>query len=389
MSRTLLLPRSVRGSFWAGIGRLRFLVVLLALLLFGDWLGKNFLFEPPSRWLGDILLRTRPVRQERFTRLIRIEAQDQQQVLGDSVNARGLALVSAVCSLARHAPASIVVDIDTSNPALFPDNLRLPKFPATVVWAVAAEWRMENERLALQPGRLFGGRLRENPLYAIARMPTGFDGMVRGWHRDVSIGGHPVAALPHKAAGAYCEPNSNCSFPAEPVFANNYLFSEFHLRNLVPPATASPSLPDACPLAPEPERHPRLQGRILVLGGFHPGSDRHETPWGAKYGAELVAMAIEEELSGEHQLSHLSAFIKWLLKLLIAFAIAAIHHFFRPIAATIFTLLFLPIPLLVSALAIFWLGGYDLAVVPLCVGILLEQLATSAEKAEHYAAHAG
>jgi len=49
------------------------------------------------------------------------------------------------------------------------------------------------------------------------------------------------------------------------------------------------------------------------------------------------------------------------------------------------TALLLPLVTLGSGLGIFYFGEYELAIVPLVFGILVEKLATSAEKGEHHA----
>src|SRR5258708_2149874 len=121
----LLLPKRVRGSFRATVRRPAFLIVLVILLLVGDWLGRNFLFEPPAKWLGDYLLRQRDRSQARVTRIVRIDEEDQK-ILGGQVPVDGLALVNAVCDLIKSSPALVVVDIETASERSFPAGFRMP-----------------------------------------------------------------------------------------------------------------------------------------------------------------------------------------------------------------------------------------------------------------------
>ncbi|MBK7928991.1 MAG: hypothetical protein IPJ98_16360 [Bryobacterales bacterium] len=99
-----LIPPGKRGKLSQEVQRPRFLLVLAVLLLVGDWLGNNIVFEPPAKWLGDILLRTRDKVVGRFTRIVRIDAEDHETILGGQTPVNGPALIYAVCSLAASKP---------------------------------------------------------------------------------------------------------------------------------------------------------------------------------------------------------------------------------------------------------------------------------------------
>lgn len=380
---TILLPEQLRGPFWRAVRSPQFLLVFALLLLAGDWLGRNFLFEPPSRWFGDYLLRLRDRVPAAKVRLVRIEEDDQQRILGGQSPVNGIALVNAVCALVSSAPAVVVVDIDTGSDQSFTDPFTLPTMGAPVVWAIDADWRRGENGLELKPGRVIGGRLSEAPLYGIARMPLGFDGVVREWQRSFMVNGQAEQSLAAAAIALYCRAPVKCREAHETSFGREYVFAKMNLSEFAVVRGAN-AVPKECPLAASGQRDPRLEGRIVVLGALHSRADKHDTPWGTKYGAELVASAIEEDLNPDG-LAHLPVSIKWGMKALIALGIAALHHYLRPLWATGFSVLLLPIAVLLSGLAIFYFGDYELAVVPLVVGILLEQLVTSAEKAEHWA----
>jgi hypothetical protein len=396
----LLLPKNLRGSFvlcpaapqdWRAIFKsddwrrlFMFVGVLVVLLLAGEWLGRNFLFEPPAKWLGDYLLRQRDRVEARVTRIVRIDETDQKQILGGQTPVNGIALVSAVCALIKSSPAVVVVDIDTASEQSFPEGFQMPKMGASVIWAVDADWEPGKRGLNLKSGRVIGGRLPEVPQYGIARMPLGFDGVVRGWERLFVVNGQGELSLPAAAVSQFCKSTANCHESPENSFGREYLFAKLNLSDFIDHVGAT--VQDTCP-AGGTSGDPRLAGKIVVLGAFHSHADKHDTPWGTKYGAELVASAIEEDLNPDG-LTHLPTAVKWISKALIALGIATLHHYFRPLWATAFTVLLLPVAVFLSGLAIFYFGDYDLAVVPLVVGILLEQLVTSAEKAEHWTRHA-
>jgi len=225
----LLLPKGLRGSFWVSVRSPQFVIVVVFLLLAGDWLGRNFLFEPPTRWLGDYLLRQRDRVQARFTRIVRIDEEDQKQILGGRVPINGIALVNAVCALVRSSPAVVVVDIDTSSEQSFAQGFRLPHLGTPVIWAVDADWESGQRGLNLRSGRLIGGRLPEIPPYGIARMPLGFDGVVRGWERSFLVNGHDELSLPSAAVNQFCKNGSNCREVRETSFGREYLFAKINL----------------------------------------------------------------------------------------------------------------------------------------------------------------
>src|SRR5262249_7994807 len=134
-------------------------------------------------------------------------------------------------------------------------------------------------------------------------------------------------------------------------------------------------------------RDPRIAGRIVFLGGTYSTADRHSTPWGPKDGVKLHAMAVEAAFRGTSQ-SH--AFVlpfKLLFKLLLAFAIAATYHWLRPIPAAIATVILLPVAVWLSGTVMFWLGNYEIGVVPFIVGILLEQQVSLVERSHHRSFH--
>lgn len=383
------IPPHRREPFRNEIRRPRFLIVLAILLFTGDWLGENIVFEPPAKWLGDILLRTRDAQIPRYTRLVQIDETDREKVLLGKTPVDGPALVRAVCGLAASKPAVIVVDVNTASEKSFGKDLRtLPDFNGVqVIWAVNASWEQVGRKLVLKSGRFLGGNLFAP--FGIARMPVGFDGVVRGWYRSVEVNGAETPSVTTKAVQMYCQGRSDCSDGHDPSFAVDYVFPSMHLSEFIPELKAplEKGKPLVCSESDSLGFNRKLEGMMVVLGTTHPDEDRHDTPWGTKSGAELTAISIEESRN-PHSLGHLHWTLKWSLKILLAIGVAALHHFFWPISATVLTVLLLPFALLVSTFAVFWFGDYQMATVPLVVGILLEQLATSAEKGEHWAHHA-
>jgi hypothetical protein len=191
------------------IRRPGFLAALAILLFTGDWLGNNIVFESPAKWLGDILLRTRGVQVPRYTRLVQIGETDREKVLLGKTPVDGPALFRALCGLAASKPAVIVVDIDTSSGKSFPKEMKdVPDFHGVkVVWAVNANWEHVDRNLVLKSGHFLGGNLFAP--FGIARMPVGFDGVVREWFRSLEVNGAetPLLTVVNRLEGSIPEPS--------------------------------------------------------------------------------------------------------------------------------------------------------------------------------------
>ena len=384
----VLISAPLRGPLWPSLLSPGFLFVFLAMLLAGNWISKTALFEPSARWFGDLLLRTSPKEQARLTRVVRIETADLDCVFGGS-RAAGPALIKAVKALADSNPKIILIDIDTSDKQSFPGPVELPDFGAVkVIWAVNADWDEANDSqtqaLTLKSEGLLGAKDNETLAHGIARMPVGSDGFLRTWQRTFTVNGRTEKSLPQAAIDEYCQ---GCSRAQDTAFARDYLFPKMNLREFVPASARVAKTLQAnntdCGAEDVTTPDPRLRDKIVLLGGFHEGSDRHDTPWGTKFGTEMVANAIEEDLRHEPA-GNLPTVLKWLLRVAIGIGVVALHHYFRPIWATVLTVLFLPIAVFLSGLLIFHFGDYELAVVPLVLGILIEQLVSSVQKADHF-----
>jgi hypothetical protein len=391
----VLISAPLRGPLWQALRSPVFLVVFLATLLTGNWMSNTRLVRPSAHWYGDVLSRTKTPELAKLTRIVRIETPDLNCVFGGG-KATGPALIRAVEALAASAPEMILIDIDTSDKQSFPETVELPNFGRVkVIWAVNADWAESDHAhtRTLESEGFLGAKDRENLPHGIGRMPEDSDGLLRGWQRTFNVNGREERSLPQVAREEYCKVRQ-CNSPREPFFARDYLFlPKMNIREFVPAAARLASNPqinqtDCSADVTTPDL--RLTGKIVILGGFHLGSDWHYTPWGTKFGTELVASAIEEDLRLEPTaylprfLRWLLEILKWLVKIAIGLGIVALHHYFRPIWATVLTVLLLPIAIFISGWVIFAWGEYDLAVIPLVVGILIEQLVSSVRKADHF-----
>jgi CHASE2 domain-containing sensor protein len=400
LHRWVLYERT--GVFLKGWRKASFLVVSVVMIFASEWLGKSVLVEPAAKWHMDAQIRKRDKQQEQVTRIVRIDPEDHATIFGGRSPLSAVALVNAACSLATRGASVVVVDLDTSSPLAFPADARLrfklPRSPVPIIWAADSEWVSNEDGQLEQRGDLVLGGLVNEPTYGVARMPLDFDGLVRRWSRFEKVAGQWRPTLVWAAVRAACrsaprdgcpdeetlqtEPSADMSSEKSPppAMTVDYDFLPIRLSDFMG-QTAPAEFPRICEAAAV---DPRLAGRIVVLGGFYSREDRHDTPWGTRESARLVAMAIEEAFHGG-PMHKLADPVKWMLKLLLALLIACIHHWVRPVAATALTIGgLLPAAVLVSGELAFRFG-YDVGVVVFGLGILIEQLLAGAERANELA----
>ena len=376
--------------------RFRFLVTVAILMWVSGKIGHAFLFEPFSAWYHDIQLRRMPREQERYTRIVRIDAADHRLIFGGRSPLFGDKIVQAVCAVASRGPRAVVVDLDTSSELDFPEGLALPQWPVPVIWAADAD-SLGSSQVKRGADPILGGRLEPHPLYGVAKMPADFDDVVRRWSRWEQIGGYARPTLAWAAVTAFCgdknhESQAHCPDPRETggdsegpeaaAFAYDLTFlpigvSEFLERDDTGGANPR-GFPASCPAGAADDR---LKGRIAILGGSFSRTDEHYTAWGKHQGAELVAMAIEQALRSRDGIE-LGEYALLAVELAIAFLIGAIHHWIRPIPATVITLVLLPLSVMAAAECTLYFAGLQVGIVPFVVGMLIHQLAGSAERAE-------
>ena len=380
--------------------RWKFIAVVVALMLLSNWAGHAFFVEPFTAWYHDIQARRTSKLQERSTRIVRVDEREHRYIFGGRSPLFGDKIVQAVCALVSRGPSVVVVDLDTSAEYDFPQKLTLPQWPVPVIWATDVDDTQSANQL--KPDPVLGGRVEPHPTYGLAVMPTDFDDVVRRWRQFEMVAGYPRPTLAWAAVRELCRDQGQdrpvrCPDRKEleledalvmrvgedPAFLNDFNFLPMGISEFMPADKSGQANPRGFPtVCPVSTKDPRLAGRIVILGGRFSRGDIHQTPWGRKQGAELVAMAIEHILDPASR-PELAEYALLGFELVLAILIALIHHWIRPIPATIATLALLPLAVICAAELMFQLGGYQLGVVPFIVGMLIHQLVGSAERAEH------
>jgi CHASE2 domain-containing sensor protein len=358
----------------------QFLVVLVILLLFTNWLGKRWVFARATLAGTDILLRhPKPVPAAHCS-LITIDGQEFDTYLGEWLQPEKL--TSVLENIIKFEPRVIVVDIDTSAPRFH--SMVLPAGRSKIVWARVSHETLKNNpdvtrSFVWQAGAVLGNRPDQPEYSGSPLFPEDPDSTIRTFRRIVSIDAN-TPALHWVTLRALCASGTqnacalvNSDTAADGLvvrpFVTDWDFPTITLSDLM--ATGGDTLPHAGGL-----------GEIVLLGANF--SDIHPTSFGPRLGVELTASAIESELSPKMGAWRVSEWSHWILKILLAFAIAWLNNRLLPLWATTGTLLLLALVFTASFLGIYY-GVFRMDFLPFMIGIWIEQLIEMSERAHHTA----
>jgi CHASE2 domain-containing sensor protein len=217
---------------------------------------------------------------------------------------QGKDLDDLIVVIANGNPRLIAIDLDSS---LWTDAdvKTLPTKPSIV-------WARDIKRVHLDQGQdvycglgvLGGAKGIDDQFTGIAAFPADVDGIVRSYPRFLQVSGlcHDqstnaanVQSFPWAVAATYREQSVHDLPFNEPDLILNFLGDRF----VCPQLTAD----DVMQAANEPNSawatQGPLRGRIALLGGtYHAAHDEHATPRGIISGVEIVAQAIETDLTG-------------------------------------------------------------------------------------------
>jgi CHASE2 domain-containing sensor protein len=123
-----------------------------------------------------------------------------------------------------------------------------------------------------------------------------------------------------------------------------------------------------------------LRDKIVFLGGYYSTGDLHPTPFGTRAGVELVASAAEAELDPSKP-GEMGQYAMYFLKVLLGIGVAACHHYLKPRYAMISIVGILGVMVFFGTFIAFYLTSYRANFVPFVLGLWIEQLYESSEKA--------
>jgi CHASE2 domain-containing sensor protein len=211
-------------------------------------------------------------------------------------------------AIAAGRPAAIGVDLDTSSGDF---SCLAPPVGASwppIVWAQDAIWDPAARHFQPQPA-LRGVPAARGPrdVTGLAVFPQDGDGVIRRYRRELPLAdGSQRASFPWAVVTTACQAGCErcCAAAgryrtdshAEPLRLNfageRFNFSPLSVRVVLAAAGADPTG------GGWRERGP-LVGQIVLLGGsYRAARDSHATPVGAMSGVQIMAQAIESELTG-------------------------------------------------------------------------------------------
>jgi CHASE2 domain-containing sensor protein len=336
-------------------------------------------FEPATLGSTDILLRERKPVPGLHCSLITIDEQEFDTYLGEYLQPEKL--TSVLKNIIDYEPKVIVVDIDTSAPRF--RSTVIPAGNSRIVWAqVVYETLKNNPRdgtrsLVWQAGAVLGKRPDQPEFSGTPLFPQDTDSTVRNFQRLVTIDAHApslhwatLRALCQSGAKDACAlVSDNANDDLKRPFLTDWDFRTIPLSDLM--GAGGSTLPHAGEL-----------GEIVLLGANF--SDIHPTSFGPKLGIELTASAIESELAPKLGPWRVYAWSHWILKILLAFAIAWLNNRLFPLWATTGTLLLIGLVFMASFLGIYY-GVFRMDFLPFMIGIWIEQLIETSERAHHTA----
>lgn len=366
----------------------QFLVVLVILLFFTNWLGKRWVFEPATLGSTDILLRERKPALAKHCTLITFDEKEFDTYLGEWLQPKKLADVLA--TIMEYKPKVIVVDIDTSasrfRDLVIPADDSVTRADnSKIVWArVSQEMLKTNPHtgtrsLVWEAGKVLGGRADQPEFSGTPLFPQDSDATVRSFQRIVTIDAHAPSlywvslhALSQSGAAYADVPLKNDDTKDDQQlrpFLTDWYFPTITLTDLMSPGGSA--RPQANAL-----------GDVVVLGANF--SDIHPTSFGLKLGVELTAAALESELAPKEGPWLIFGGSHWILKIVLAFAIAGLNNRLLPLWATTGTLLLIGLVFTASFLGIYY-GVFRMDSLPFMIGIWIEQLIEISQRAHHTA----
>jgi len=345
-------------------------------------------FEYAALHTNDALMRGAAQKRTTFSaqiRIVNITKDDFEGEFGGRLPLSRDKVSRAVCALVNRSPKALIVDLDTSDKSFsgmaLPENTSVP-----VIWARGAD-PSPSDPDVLAPQNVLG--VSDLPTGQRAGLSVNFLGLdwsVRQYPRWIRTTVRERTPSLHWKA--YCvvrleDPRCHEDLPGvereleTPAFDRFIDFQRFPLGEFVArsPATAA----EAC--ASRTIEDARIAGQIVILGGSYSSCDLYKTAFGDRPGAEIVGAALEEELTGDR--SGVMGKDKYLWKLSLALVIVALHTLLRPVPALLVTVGLLALLVWQGVWLAFHFVNYRASVVPFLIAIVVEQILSGAERAQH------
>lgn len=361
-SRAWERPFSVRFLWY--LGSWSFWIWFLGVKLLLHWLEAHPVMRRAELGGFDVAMAATEQRDAQHTAVVAITSEDVATVFAGRRPIPAESLLKVVRLLQALDPAVLVVDVFTDGAAW--SRAPLGTIPRNIVWAQG----VDTSTGAVMP--VLGGQHPE-AASGLAAMLAEDDGLVRRvrlrFVLDDAAVGSTVTTLSAAAVEACPAAHDWCRL-AHHVPADT---ASIALRNYRR-EPALYTLSDALAAARRGSGTATFAERIVVLG-FADGSDQLATSTGIHPGPQVVADAIESLIDGRGGIRRLPAALSWAIDIFAAILVAAVQFSLhtRPQAAALWTLLTTIAVYFASRLLLVW-PGYWVAVVPVMVGMWVEQL---------------
>jgi CHASE2 domain-containing sensor protein len=360
-----------------------FLLTLVVLIVLSMLLSHIWAFEYAGVHSLEILQAAIPAVTAKYARIVSITPEDYREVFGELIDAAHLDL--AIDRILEFDPALVVVDLDTSA-RRFRQLKQREK--SKVIWARDADEEIKGHKLELSLRPVRGNMDSSGIYWGLALYPRSLDWTIRTYRRTYTVGTASKPALHWEAAIRFCDANGTRFMSAcanveaiarkekdqaepsgdeltVPILHARYAFEHWRLGDILTKTNAKAS------------SNSDLARKIVLLGGSYSPQDRHQTPFAVLDGVEVVASAVEAELNPQGQ-REMGLGAEIVLKVFLALLIAVTHHFLRPSYALLATMGLLTFLIFFGSLVAAFFAAYRADFVPFLVGILIEQLYSSA-----------
>jgi CHASE2 domain-containing sensor protein len=227
--------------------------------------------------------------------IVIIDDDDYQKLFQSKSPLDPNALLSLIDAIAAGRPKLIGVDIDTSDPQF--KEMAIPGSWPPIIWhrSVKDNLPADIQLDRLRPTEILGGRDPTNSNSGLVLLIDTEDGVTRRYQRLVNTSEGPLPTFPWAVASRFDPTLTKTVSPSSDQLAikysrgaNRFRFAASRVRELSKGSGWARQSP--------------IEGRIVLLGGGFGSFDRHETPLGKMTGVEIMANAIETEVSrgGHH-----------------------------------------------------------------------------------------
>jgi CHASE2 domain-containing sensor protein len=201
------------------------------------------------------------------------------------------ALLSVINAIATGRPRLIGVDIDTSD-AQFKD-IAIPTWWPPIIWHRGVKDNLtEDIQLdQLRPANILGSRDPLNSNSGLVLLIDTEDNVTRRYQRLINTTEGLLPSFPWVVASRFNPTLTQTLTPSSDQLTIRYSKGADRFRFN---ASEVLKLAEGSGWA----NHSPIEGRIVLFGGEYGSFDRHETPLGRMTGVEVLANAVETELSG-------------------------------------------------------------------------------------------